>query len=64
MFGMPGEYIHFRCDRHQVEGFHVSGQANYRCEVKGCQWPATAYWFKGEQYQKLPTPQDVLSYGY
>ena len=64
MLGLRGEYLHFRCDKHKVDGFHYSGQANYRCGVKGCQWPASAYWYRGEQYQKLPVPipSDMIAY--
>ena len=64
MLGLRGEYLHFRCDKHKVDGFHYSGQANYRCGIKGCPWPASAYWYRGEQYQKLsvPIPSDMIAY--
>ena len=62
VLGLRGEYLHFRCDRHKVDGFHVSGQANYCCQIKGCDRPATAYWYRGDKFQKLPNP-DAITLG-
>lgn len=50
-----GEYLHFRCQAHRAEGaFEESRQTTYRCSVKGCDRPAKAYWYRGEQYEHLP----------
>ena len=50
-----GEFLHFRCAAHRAEGaFEESRNAVYRCGIKGCERPARAYWYKGEQYASLP----------
>ena len=59
VFGLRGEYRHFRCDRHKVEGYHMTGHANYPCGVRGCERPASAYWYRGEQFQRIPVPEPV-----
>ena len=52
-----GEYLHFRCEKHTVEGHAVAGNlAVYRCGVKGCDRPAKAFWYRGEQFQNLKIP--------
>jgi hypothetical protein len=64
MGAVRGEYLHMRCDRHEVSGhFQTGGHASYRCEHKGCDWPARAYWYRGEQYQKLPASEPMVAYG-
>lgn len=63
---MRGEYVHFRCDRHEVEGHHQVGQyASYKCAV--CGNPAKAYWYRGDKFQHLPHPslvRDIMCYPY
>jgi hypothetical protein len=61
-----GQYIHFRCDRHKVEGYEHEGRyPEYKCSL--CGNPAKAYWYKGDKWQKLPSmmsPNDILAYPY
>ena len=49
-----GAYYHFRCDRHAVEGHsRVSNHPDYRCDVRGCERAAKAYWYEGEKFATL-----------
>jgi hypothetical protein len=52
---VKGEYYHFRCDKHAHEGaqLRVSPCADFRCDVRGCDRPAKAYWYAGEQFSVL-----------
>jgi len=50
-----GEFLYFRCGAHAVPGAFSEGTvAVYDCGVKGCERLARAYWYRGEQFAKLP----------
>ena len=54
-----GEYLHFRCDKHKVEGGETaSPNYEYRCGVSGCDRPAKAYWYKGSKFETLAAQVD------
>lgn len=53
-----GEFLHFRCADHAIDGHFEAGKnATYPCSVRGCERPAKAYWYRGEQYEQLPERQ-------
>lgn len=51
-----GEYLHFRCDRHKVDGHFESKpyEMPAKCGVIGCRNRGKPYWYKGEKYANLP----------
>jgi hypothetical protein len=64
MGAVRGEYLHFRCGKHEIEGHTKAGAVpTYRCGVRGCDLPAKAYWYRGEQYQTLPISSGMIAYG-
>ena len=54
---MNGEYLHFRCAWHTVDGHfeHRDGFA-VKCEVIGCKNRGLAFWYRGDKYAALPQP--------
>jgi hypothetical protein len=56
MTPVAGCYLHFRCDRHVVAG-HFEKRDGFcvACEVPGCERAACGYWYRGAQFQALPT---------
>ena len=56
MTACRGDYLHFRCDKHEVEGSIEKGtQLAYRCGSPGCKNAARPYWYRGEQFATLKT---------
>ena len=60
-----GEYLHFRCAWHAVDGsFEQRSGFERRCGVKGCQNKGMGYWYRGAKYAELPVPKsDLVAYG-
>ena len=52
-----GEYLHFRCPWHAVEGhFQMRSGFEAKCEVITCKNRGHGYWYRGEKFAKLPQP--------
>lgn len=70
---MSGEYVHFRCVWHAVDGYFDPPQGKnprggfwIKCEVMGCGNRGLAYWYRGPQFQTLPQPtklDQVIDFG-
>jgi len=55
-----GEYLHFRCDKHKVDGWDACGSSHeYRCGVSGCDRPAKSYWYRGAKFETLAAQVEV-----
>lgn len=65
MVSSRGEYLHFRCLAHAVEGHFEARQGfERRCEVAGCDKRAAGYWYRGDKYAELPVPKsESIAYG-
>jgi len=55
---VSGEYLHFRCVWHSVDGhFEMRSGFSIKCEVLGCKNSGHAYWYRGIKYATLPNPR-------
>jgi hypothetical protein len=61
-----GEYLHFRCSWHAVDGhFHVSQEyMAHKCQAPGCENQGRAYWYRGAQFATLPASPAKFEYVY
>ena len=65
---MPaGEFVHFRCAWHAIEGHFDPGQGKQprggfyvKCEFIGCENRGLAYWYKGAKFADLPRVDKII----